>query len=184
MKKYLIIGIVALLSAVGYLSHRNKVLKAEVTRQTGNVSALMGEVKRYKVNDSLNVASVQALQLTVGELKEHRQADAKLIKELKLRPKDVDYITKTSVVTRDSLVFKIDTVGCFHHRDKWLTVDACVGDSTMFIESRDSIAQVIHVDYKHRFLWWRWGVKSIRQEVINFNPRSRVEFSEVIRVGK
>ncbi len=184
MNKYLIIGIVILLSVVGFLSHRNRVLKAEVDRQTGNVSVLMGEVKRYKVSDSLNVASVQALQLNVAELKEYREADAKLIKELKLRPKDVEYVTKTSIVTRDSLIFKIDTVGCFHYRDKWLTVDACIGDSSMFIESRDSIAQVIHVDYKHRFLWWRWGVKSIRQEVVNFNPRSTVEFSEVIKVSR
>lgn len=182
--KYLILTIVVMFIGIVFLFRQNYALQAERDRQSENVEALMGEVKHYKVNDSLNVASVYGLQLTVDELKQHRAEDARLIKELKLRPKDVDYITNTKVITRDSLVYRIDSVGCFHYKDNWLKVDVCIGDNSMIIESRDSITQVVHVDYKHRFLWWRWGVKSIRQEVVNFNPRSTVEFSEIIKVSK
>lgn len=128
-------------------------------RQISNVETLMGEVKLYKVKDSLNVASVSSLNLTVEELKKYRAEDAKLIKELKLRLKDVEYIAKTEIKTKDSLIYKIDTVGCFHYRDKWLRVDACIADSSMVIETRDSIAQIVHAIYKHRFLWWKWGIK-------------------------
>lgn len=166
------------------LFRQNRTLQDERDRQAGNVETLMGEVKRYKVKDSLNVASVFALNLTIEELKKYRADDAKLIKELKFRPKDVKYITKTEIKTKDSLIYKIDTVGCFHYRDKWLRVDACIGDSSMVIESRDSIAQIIHTEYKHRFLWWRWGVKGFRQEVVNYNPRSSIGYSEMIRVSK
>lgn len=182
--KYLIIAIVVLLAGIGFLFRQNNILQTDRDRQSGNVETLMGEVKKYKVRDSLNVASVSALNLTVDELKKYRVDDAKLIKELKLRPKDVEYIANTEVITRDSLVYKIDSVGCFHYLDKWLRVDACIGDSSMVIESRDSIAQVVHAIYKHRFLWWRWKVIGFRQEVVNFNPRSEIGYSEIVKVQK
>lgn len=180
--KYLILTTVVLFIGIGFLFRQNQQLRAERDRQAGNVETLMGEVTRYKVKDSLNAVSVSALNLTVEELKKYRADDAKLIKELKLRPKDVEYITKTKIITRDSLVYKIDSVGCFHYKDEWLKVDACIGDSSMVIESRDSIAQVVHAIYKHRFLWWRWKVIGFRQEVVSFNPRSEVGYSEIVKV--
>lgn len=182
--KYLILTIVVLFVGVAFLFRQNRSLQAERDRQSGNVETLMGAVKRYKVKDSLNVASVSALNFTVDELKKYRADDAKLIKELKLRPKDVEYITHTEIKTKDSLIYKVDSVGCFHYRDKWLKVDACVGDSSMVIESRDSIVQVVHAIYKHRFLWWRWKVIGFRQEVMNFNPRSEIGHSEIVKVHK
>ena len=163
--------LVILLAVIVVLFQQNHILRAERDRQIGNIEALMGEVKRYKMKDSLNVASVSSLNLTVEELKKYRAEDVKLIKELKLRPKD-------------SLVYKIDTVGCFHYRDKWLRVDACIADSLMTIESRDSITQVVHAIYKHRFLWWRWGIKGFRQEIVNFNPKSEIGYSEIVKVSK
>lgn len=176
--------LVILLAAIVVLFQQNHILRAERDRQIGNIETLMGEVKRYKMKDSLNVASVSSLNLTVEELKKHRAEDAKLIKELKLRPKDVEYITKTEIKTKDSLVYRIDTVGCFHYRDKWLRVDACMADSLMTMESRDSITQVVHAIYKHRFLWWRWGIKGFRQEIVNFNPKSEIGYSEIVKVSK
>ncbi len=140
----------------------------------------MEDAKKYKIRDSLNVLSVSALQLTVDELKKYRADDAKLIKELKLRPKDVEYIIHTETITRDSLVYVPDPDSCFHYQDKWLSVDACLRDSSMVVQSRDSIVQVMHAVYKHRFLWWRWGLKGIKQEVVNFNPKSTIEYMEFI----
>lgn len=184
MRKYLIIAIIALLGGVGYLFRQNQKLQAERDRQSGNVATLMDTVKHYKFRDSLNASSVSGLTLTVAELKKYRTADAKLIKELNIRPRDVEYITKTEIKARDSLVYKIDSVGCFHYLNKWLRVDACIGDSSMVIESRDSIAQVVYPIFKHRFLWWRWKVTGFRQEVVNFNPNSRIGWSEVVRISE
>ncbi len=156
--------------------------KEEHKRQQSNVEVLNSDIKRYKVRDSLNVASIDALNYTVDELKKYRADDAKLIKELKLRPKDVQYITHTETVTRDSLVYLPGPDSCFHYRDKWLSVDACLRDSSMVVQSRDSIVQVIHAVYKHRFLWWRWGLKGVRQEVVNFNPNASLSFTNTINI--
>ena len=71
MKKYLIIAIVfiVLFGGVGALVQQNRKLRAERDRQFANVETLMDTVKQYKVRDSLNVASVGSLRLTVDELK-------------------------------------------------------------------------------------------------------------------
>lgn len=182
MRSIILFVLAVLLVGIGLLFQRNQTLKRERDRQTSNVETLMKEVKRYKVRDSLNAVSVSALNLTVDELKRYRAEDAKLIKELKLRPKDVEYITNTEVKTKDSLIYKVDSVGCFNYQDKWLKVDACVGDSSMTIESRDSLVMVVHRISKHRFLWWRWGTKGYKVEVVNFNPRSEIEYNEIIKM--
>ena len=91
--------LVILLAVIVVLFQQNHILRAERDRQIGNIEALMGEVKRYKMKDSLNVASVSSLNLTVEELKKYRAEDVKLIKELKLRPKDVEYITMKEIKT-------------------------------------------------------------------------------------
>ena len=184
MKKYLFVIILVLVGAVVYLSGSLNKERKEKERQQKNVETLNSDLERSKFHDSLNVASIGQLNYTIWELKKYRKEDASLIRDLNLRLKDVKEIIKTRIVTRDSLVYKIDTVGCFHHESKWLRVDACIRDSSMIIESRDSIAQIIHTEYKHRFLWWRWGVKGFRQEIINFNPHSNIEYSEFIEVKK
>lgn len=183
MKKYLVLFICILAGGFIFLIKQNKELKRENNRQSGNVETLMGDIKLYKVRDSLNVAENNALTLTVEEFKKYRADDAKLIKDLKMRPKDVEYITKTEIKTETVLEYRIDSVGCFRYKDKWLQVDACVGDS-MIIQSRDSIAQIITPIYKRRFLWWKWKVTGIRQVVTNFNPNSTVSHSEIIRMKK
>lgn len=182
MKKYLLIAIIVLLGIVACLSTSLKKETEERSRQERNVEILNDDIERYKFQDSLNAISVGRLNYTVAELKKYRAQDAKLIKDLNLRLKDVKEIIKTEIITRDSLVYILDTLGCFHHRSKWLKVDACTRDSSMVIESRDSIAQIIHTEYKHRFLWWRWGVKGFYQEIINFNPHSNIEYNEFIQV--
>lgn len=59
------------------------------------------------------------LRLNIEELKELRSADAKLIKDLNLRPKEVEYITTTKVVTKDSIVFVLKD-SSFNYSDKWV----------------------------------------------------------------
>lgn len=166
------------------IAYRERVLelKAENERLGVNMQSLAKAGEEYKFRDSLSAVSVIALNLKVSEMEELRREDLKLISDLQLKPKEIEYITKTTTVTERHVEYKVDTVGCFHHSDKWLQIDACLKDSSMHIVSKDSIAQVVHPIYRKKFLWWKWGVKGFKQEVINFNPHSRVAFSEVIKV--
>lgn len=155
--------------------------REESSRQAGNVESLCAELKQYKIRDSLNVAESRVLRLKVGELEDLRSADAKLIKELKLRPKEVEYITNTKVITKDSLVFVLKN-SCFDYSDKWVDFHASVPDSIFTYEVRDSLSTVISRIHKHKFLWWRWGTKGYKQTIINYNPRGRITYNEIVKV--
>lgn len=186
MKKYIVISIVVLtLLGMLFVSHKMYLKeKRERIRQQSNVETLMTNVKHYKVSDSLNAVSVASLNLNVSELKKYRAGDVALIKELKLKPGRVDYITKYLIETKDSLVYVIQpSDSCFHYKSKWLQVDACIRDSSMYISSKDSIAQIFHREYKHKFLFLKWGTKGFKQEIINFNPHSVIRYPEFIELN-
>lgn len=61
--------------------------KKESARLSDNMKSLCTGLEEYKIRDSLNVVENHVLRLNIEELKELRSADAKLIKELNLRPK-------------------------------------------------------------------------------------------------
>ena len=198
MKKYLIIAIafIALLGGVSYLFQQNRKLRAENERQSGNVSTLMDTVKHYKVaikqGDSLltvNAASVFALNLTIDEFKKYRADDAKLIKELGIKNKYLESIAKVSTATKDTIPKEAwkpskELPDCLEYSDKWATVTACFKDSTVMYATRDSLALAVHRIPKKRFLWWTWGTKGYKVEIVNFNPKSEIEYSEFIQVKK
>ena len=125
----------------------------EKERIEANQTTLMTSLNNFKFRDSLNAVENGRLKLSISELKELREADFKLIKELKLRPKDVETITKVKVVTRDSIIFQLKD-SCINYESEWTKVSGCIGD-TLSIETSDSIAFIAHKEYKHKFLFFR-----------------------------
>lgn len=46
---------------------------------------------------------------------------------------------------------------------------------------RDSTQIIVAHVYKHSFLWWRWGVKGYKVEVVNFNPHATVLYNSYVK---
>ena len=71
MKKYLILAAVAIVAALAVIWADRKIeqLTAERDRYAGNTAALLSDIERYRVRDSLNAARVQSLELTVKEFR-------------------------------------------------------------------------------------------------------------------
>ena len=120
------------------------------------------------------------LSLTINELKQYRTDDARLIKQLKLKPKEVQTIIKTKIETRDSIVFVLKD-SCINYKSEWLDISGCL-DDTLYINSKDSIVQIFHKEYKHKFLFIKWGFIGIKQKIINFNQKSSIKYSEWIEI--
>ena len=155
----------------------------ESERKDGTINALMDTVTVYKVRDTLNIASKAVLNLTIDEINKYRAED------LKLRPKDVESLAKVSTETKDTIpkhkwVPSEEVPGCLEYVDKWATITACFSDSMVMYTFRDSLAMIVHRVPKRRFLWWRWGTKGYKVEVVNFNPKSTIKFNEFVRVPK
>lgn len=191
MRKYLAIYSIV---ATAVIVVGAKYLLKENARLENNNSALLQSVKTYRTKADENAASVQVLRLKVGEYEELRAADAERIRNLKIKLKRLESasksVTKTAVnisaplrdtvILRDTLHLH-DTVRLFRWRDSWVTVDGVIENDSVScsVTSVDTLHQIIH-RIPRRFLFFRYGTKAIRQEIVSSNPHTEVVYSEVV----
>ena len=191
MRKYLAIYAIV---ATAVIVVGAKYLLKENARLENNNYALIESVKTYRTKADESAASVQVLRLKVGEYEELRAADAERIRKLKIKLKRLESasksVTKTAVditvplrhtvILRDTLRLH-DTVRLFRWRDSWVTVDGVIDNDSVScsVSSVDTLHQIIH-RIPRRFLFFRYGTKAIRQEIVSSNPHTEVVYSEVV----
>lgn len=191
MRKYLAIYSIV---ATAVIVVGAKYLLKENARLENNNSALLQSVKTYRTKADENAASVQVLRLKIGEYEELRAADAERIRKLGIKLKRLESasksVTKTAVnisaplrdtvILRDTLRLH-DTVRLFRWRDSWVTVDGVIENDSVScsVTSIDTLHQIIH-RIPRRFLFFRYGTKAIRQEIVSSNPHTEVVYSEVV----
>lgn len=168
-------------------AYQNRKLRSELNRQTENIGSLTYDIQYGKLDDSLSVAKNTAIQAKCNELEQLHLADAKLIKELKVKLKDVKTIHTASSYTADTV--RIESVpntadSVFSYQDKWLSLHIDIPARLCQYSSRDSLTTIVSRTYKHKFLWWRWGIKGYQVQIVNFNPHSRINYSRYVEVVK
>lgn len=168
-------------------AYQNSKLRSELNRQTENIGSLTYDIQYGKLDDSLSVAKNTALQAKCNELEQLHLADAKLVKELKVKLKDVKTIHTASSSTADTV--RIEPIpntadSVFSYQDKWLSLHIDIPARLCQYTSKDSLTTIVSRLYKHKFLWWRWGTKGYQVQIINFSPHSRINYSRYVEVVK
>ena len=201
MKQWLIVGAIfaALLVFAGFQQNAIDNLKQERNRYERNTEALLLDVAQYKTRDSLNAAKVGALELTIQEYERFRAADAKLIKTLQTKNRDLTAITaaqsqtimELSAVPRDTVIIR-DSVAipavAVHTGDAWYDFDGILTEKefTGTLVNRDSLLVAETVQYK-RFLGFLWKTKRIKNkqiDVVSKNPHTTIMGIEYIEIEK
>lgn len=203
MKKYIILAaIIMAVAAVFWVQQsRIKSLTAERDKYRSNTETLLQDVRTYKTKDSLNVAKVGNLELTLSEYKKYRADDSALIKSLQTKNRDLQRVMTAQMETinelranvRDSIVYLPgDTVTtilrCIEYSDKWVDFDGCIINNTFSgkIITRDSLLITESVQYK-RWLGFLWKTKRIKNrefDIVSKNPNSKITGFEVITIEK
>lgn len=191
----------AIAAAFWVQQSRIKRLTAERDKYRSNTETLLQDIRTYKTKDSLNVAKVGNLELTLSEYKKHRADDAALIKSLQTKNRDLQRVTTAQMETinelranvRDSIVYLPgDTVTtvlrCIEYSDKWVDFDGCIINNTFSgkIITRDSLLITESVQYK-RWLGFLWKTKRIKNrefDIVSKNPNSKITGFEVITIEK
>lgn len=172
-------------------ANENSKLQADLDRQTENVGSLNYNIEYGKLGDSLPVAQNNALQAKNDELQKLHLTDTKLIKDLKVKLKDVHSIHTAASTTADTVPIKPEpstTPGTpdsiYTYKDKWLSLHIDIPRRLCRYTSRDSLTTIVSRTYKHHFLWWRWGTKGYQVQIVNHNPHSMIDYSRYIQVVK
>lgn len=203
MKQILIYCVLCLVAVAVYSGIQNMRLeqaRQEAERYKADVEALEQGMSEYRTRDSLNVAQVEQLQLTVKEYERYREDDARLISQLRTRGRSLEQVitAQSSMIgklqgsVRDSLIYVSDTVQvlarCVDIEQPYISLHGCVEGSQFSgsIEVRDSLTIVESVRYK-RFLGFLWRTKKVRDrhwEIVSRNPDVRITGFEVVSITK
>lgn len=192
MKKAYIIAagiLIILIAIIIALSARLKNVKADRDVQRKNVETLFTSVESYKVQDSLQAATIGDLQLTLKQYKQFRAEDAQLISSLKVDNKRLQGVVTTqtesyyqhTAALRDSvkmLITKVPDsikvpiiVKTANFADAWHSLNIVIdGDSLNYrLRTKESLIITNHVVPK-KFLWFKFGCKEVRTDVVSKNP--------------
>jgi hypothetical protein len=139
------------------------------------------KVDTFFIHDSIPVAQVRVVEVDKTDYKA-QLADKKLIKDLQLRIKEVESENRTLLSTRDTVVLNPLNDSVLTYSDKWNSFSYELKSRVLDWEVRDSLVTFVSSEYRHRFLWWKWGRKGYKMTIVNYNPRSRVEYNKYISV--
>lgn len=187
LKKIMIYAftIMVVIGIISKLVDTVKKQKAEIERLDRNIDAMNETEVQYisKLGDA--AVKRKALELSVKELKKQNADLYNEVKALDVRLKDALSVSKVVTKTVIKEVVRTDTINgaaIAEYRDPWNTIRSEQrGDSTeLSYQGNDTIVGVISIR-KKRFLFFRWGVKSVDYDVSNKNPKTKMKIDIAVK---
>ena len=187
LKKIMIyaFAIMVVIGVISKLVDTVKKQKAEIERLDRNIDAMNEAEVQYisKLGDA--AVKRKALELSARELKKQNADLYNEVKALDVRLKDALSVSKVVTKTVIKEVVRTDTINgaaIAEYRDPWNTIRSEQrGDSTeLSYQGNDTIVGVISIR-KKRFLFFRWGVKSVDYDVSNKNPKSKMKIGIAVK---
>lgn len=141
-------------------------------------------MKKDTIRDSVVVYS-QDIEMISKAAYKRELADKKLIKDLKMKISRMESEQTLDVVTHDTVYLRpsADSLS-LEYKDKWVQFAYDVPTQRLNYSVKDSIQTFVEKIPKHRFLWWRWGVKGYKVKVVNYNPHSTIIHNDYYHLAK
>ncbi len=182
----LFIIMLGMVCTISFQAKYIKKQKANIERLDGNVTALTTDINHFKVNDSLNAATIQSLNITISEFKDMNIEAKKTIDALNIKYKRLLKVNQTITQenqdlllnkTIDTLILKdtiVKTVSA-SYRSPYLDLDIYdLGNQYQVkYESRDTIDQILE-NIPKKFLFIRYGTKGFKTTYVNRNPSAKI----------
>lgn len=154
----------------------NERLREELARQQQYVP-----LHKDTIRDTVEVVTQKVVE--VEKIKEVlSKEDKQLIKDLGMKAKELESYQKTGIETRDTVYLtekdSTNNAPLIYH-DAWTDLE--YSNRKLVYAMRDSLAIALKKEYKHRFLFFRWGTKGYDVKVVNFNPHSTIRYNTFVK---
>lgn len=199
MNKQIILGLIAVVvglgTFVGFQFKRISQVTQERNQYRQNTYTLLGDIEALQQDSAIQAYQVDKLTLSLDEYKKYRSEDAQIIADLKLKLKQVSTISKSeisvdvpinspirdTVIIVDSTYQKAQTIA---YKDNNVTFTGTIWNDSLKANFHlpVTISQVLYKVPKHKFLWWSWGCKAVKQVIITNNPYVQLNYSEYIEI--
>lgn len=192
---WLLVVLVGMGAIIGWQYKRIGQITDERNQYQQNTYSLLSDIEELRIDSSLQAHQVQTLSLSLDEYKQYRAADAQTIADLKLKIKHVSAVTKQelevnvpiSAFVKDSVIVAdniSDTIQTISYKDQYVSFDGNIQHDSLTAQFHVpvTLTQVLYKVPKHKFLWWSWGCKAIKQVIITNNPYVQLNYSEYIEI--
>lgn len=159
------------------------------------------DVRTHISADGKSVAETTALNMKVSELEAGRDSLLRTVESLGVKNRRLLALAQAAARTsakleapvRDSVVHlpgktdtlpgRMDTLRCLRWADAWLSLDGCIRADTFegSVVSRDTLDIIAH-RVPRRFLFFRYGCRAVRLDVVSHNPHAVVTAARYIRL--
>lgn len=185
--RYLMWALLLGLIILGMLTSCNRELKREIEQLREELARQQQYVPLHRDTIRDSVETITQKIIEVEKIKEVlTDEDRKLLKDAGIAARELISLQKTGMETRDSVVMsavaqqnnsKEDSV--FFYKDAWAEFE--FHNRRLKYSVKDSLAVAVKKEFKHRFLWWKWGTKGYNVKVMNFNPHSTIRYNTFIK---
>lgn len=196
-----VLAIIIFILSIAFTAKYIGNLQRENKRLTNNQAVLLDSMQTYKVADSLNVAKINMLELSLSDYKKYREEDVALIKKLKADKLSAATSINTTTTTdikapvKDSIIYKdrvvpIDTVKQINYDSKWTSVHGYLANDTINLNIINREELLIAESFvKKRFIGiklpiWLFGYKTKSVNVVSKNPNTEIKNLEYIQIYK
>ena len=169
---------------LGLLTSCNKGLKREIEMLREELAKQQQYVPLHKdtIRDSVEIVTQKIVE--VEKIKEVlTDEDRKLLKDAGIAAKELISLQKTGMETMDSVNLSAkDTTkddSPLYYKDAWAEFE--FHNKKLKYSVKDSLAIAVQKEFKHRFLWWKWGTKGYDVKVMNFNPHATVRYNTFVK---
>lgn len=165
-----------------YIEHKKQRAEQNLQEQLNKLQLQYAPAERDTIRDSVKTVTQKVIMMPPDEYKEFA-ADRQLLKDLNIKVSQIMVDQRTSVVT-EGTVKTLRENSIYKYSDKWLSVKLNTADSMLTYRARDSLQCLVTRNYKHRFMWWKWGTAGYNIKMINFNPNSTILYNNYIQVNR
>ena len=165
-----------------YIEHKKQRAEQNLQEQLNKLQLQYAPAERDTIRDSVKTVTQKVIMMPPDEYKEFA-ADRQLLKDLNIKVSQIMVDQRTSVVT-EGTVKTLRENSIYKYSDKWLRVKLNTADSMLTYRARDSLQCLVTRNYKHRFMWWKWGTAGYNIKMINFNPNSTILYNNYIQVNR
>ena len=174
---------------------RNIYLSKEKERYRNNADALLSEMEQWKIDSAMMASTVKVLSLTLEEYKCYRAEDVAIIKKMGVKIKNlkaaakheieigvpINAEVKDSVILRDTIPIYIKNIKM---QNPYIQLHGAIENNRLIgeIHLPVHLHQAIWIEYKYKFLWWKWKIKAVHQTISSDNPYVEIKYSELVNI--
>lgn len=200
MKKYIdgllaFVAFLVFIAVVMLLTSCDRALRKEIESLREDLAKQQQYVplQRDTIRDSVEVITQKVRE--VEKIKEVlSKEDKQLIKDLGMKVKELEALQKTGIETRDTVYLTAalpqpteqDSVpteqdSLLVYRDAWTEIEYDQRQRKMAYKVKDSLDIALKREYKHRFLFFKWGTKGYDVKTVNFNPHATIKYNTYVK---